>query len=214
MQSTGITVVMGTSFELKKDNRDFMCFDIQTIIEWLKNDWWILVCKVIFIKFSYTVDILKPHLGRVVKCIQYVVWKNDMHFKLCFDTSEKPSIILDTCGWSLLLFRTQKSKDDKKIGLMVSKASISLPQISSQIPKLNPTNIRLNVCIHFLQTYELTLCVLIDLRFMVWVISVHLMPNTSLIFILYFPLHWAKQALQSFLLIWKIYMRVSCDQCI
>ncbi len=107
---------------------------------------------------------------------------------LCFDTSEKPLRILYTCGWSLLLFRTQKSKDDKKIGLMVSKASISLPQISYQIPKLNPTNIRLNVCIHFLQTYELTLCVLIDLRFMVWVISVHLMPiNTSLISFSIFP---------------------------
>lgn len=77
----------------------------------------------------------------------------------------------------------QKSKDDKKIGLMVSKASISLPQISSQIPKPNSTNILLNVCIHFLQTYEATLRVLIDLRFMVWVISVHLTPiNTSLIF--------------------------------
>lgn len=98
--------------------------------------------------------------------------------------------ILYICGRSLLLFRTQKSKADKKIGLMVSKASINLPQISSQIPKLNSTNILLNVCIHFLQTYEPTLCVLIDLRFMVWVISVHLMPiNTSLIFILYFPLH-------------------------
>lgn len=95
------------------------------------------------------------------------------------------------------------------------KASISLPQISSQIPKPNSTNILLNDCIHFLQTKEATLRVLIDLRFMVWVISVHLMPiNTSLIFILYFPLHWAKQALQYFLSIWKIYMRVSCDQCI
>lgn len=57
--------------------------------------------------------------------------------------------------------------------------------------------------------------VLIDLRSTVWFISVHLVPiNTSLIFILYFPLRWAKQALQSFLSIWKIYTRASCDQCI
>lgn len=141
------------------------------------------------IKFSYTVDILKPHLGRVVKCI-CGMWKNDMHFKSCFDTYEKPSRILYTCGWNLLLSRTQKSIDDKKIGLMVSKASISLPQISSQIPKLISTNIHFNLCIYFLQTYEPTLCVLTDLRFMVLVISVQLMPiNTSLIFILYFPLH-------------------------